>query len=217
MTTQLAAAVYRTVLSSASTLATLIHINLFSASFNPVILSYFTVQSNILVAVYFIFLTVRSWKEIAAKEADHPAGLAPRFKGAVTMAIMLTGIIYMTLLAPGHYTADRAGFFNLSNFFVHGITPLMVVLDWFFFSKKGVFKRKDIFLWTIIPLAYFVFAIIRARLGGPLTASGSHYPYPFIAIDTYGIFRVMVNVIVISGVYIGVGRLYYMLDQKLTS
>ncbi|AEC01733.1 Pr6Pr family membrane protein [Parasphaerochaeta coccoides] len=215
MNRQHGALIFRTFLCAASATATLFQIRPFSPSFSPVILSYFTIQSNILVSVYFLFLSIRSWKELIRHESQEPATLTPRFKGAVTMAIMLTGIVYMTLLAPGHLASDPRSFFNLSNLFVHGLTPLMVLLDWFLFSKKGLFLKKDIFLWTLIPIVYLTFIIIRAQFAEPFPGSSSRYPYAFIAIDTYGLSQVLLNLLVISIIYICIGWGYYALDRTL--
>ncbi len=76
--------------------------------------------------------------------------------------------------------------FTLSDVLVHYITPLMALADWLLFDPKGRYRWFHPFAWLSLPLAYQLFAVIRAPFITAPTPSGSRYPYLFIDIDALG-------------------------------
>ncbi|PTY40730.1 Pr6Pr family membrane protein [Brachyspira hampsonii] len=163
---------------------------------------YFTYQSNILVIVYFILDILNIIKK---KETFYP-----RFKGAVTMSITVTFLVYHFLLSP---TADKyIGFAYIRNVIVHYIVPVMTIFDYIIFDKKGIYKVIDPILWLIIPILYFMFILIRARVGSPFS-DGSYYPYFFIDIDKYGFKTVLRNVFFITLFFAILGYIEYFIDR----
>ncbi|OEJ15352.1 hypothetical protein BFL38_13745 [Brachyspira hampsonii] len=163
---------------------------------------YFTYQSNILVIIYFILDILNIIKK---KETFYP-----RFKGAVTMSITVTFLVYHFLLSP---TADKyIGFAYIRNVIVHYIVPVMTIFDYIIFDKKGIYKVIDPILWLIIPILYFVFILIRARVGSPFS-DGSYYPYFFVDIDKYGLKTVLRNVFFITLFFAFLGYIEYFIDR----
>lgn len=162
---------------------------------------YFTYQSNILVIVYFILDIINLIKK---KETFYP-----RFKGSVTMAITVTFLVYHFLLSP---TADKyEGLAYLRNLIVHYILPIMTIFDYIIFDKKGIYKIIDPLLWLLLPIIYFAFAVIRARVGSPFS-DGSYYPYFFIDIDKYGLKTVLRNSFFIVLFFAFLGYIEYFID-----
>ena len=165
---------------------------------------YFTYQSNILVIVYFI---LDIFSIIKKKETFYP-----RFKGAVTMSITVTFLVYHFLLSP---TADKyEGLAYIRNLIVHYIVPIMTIFDYIIFDKKGIYKIIDPLLWLIIPFVYFAFILIRARIGSPFS-DGSYYPYFFVDIDKYGLKTVLRNVFFITLFFAFLGYIEYFIDRFL--
>ncbi|MBW5394763.1 Pr6Pr family membrane protein, partial [Brachyspira hampsonii] len=163
---------------------------------------YFTYQSNILVIVYFI---LDIFNIINKKETFYP-----RLKGAVTMSITVTFLVYHFLLSP---TADKyIGFAYIRNVIVHYIVPIMTIFDYIIFDKKGIYKIIDPILWLIIPLLYFMFVLVRARVGSPFS-DGSYYPYFFVDIDKYGLKTVLRNVFFITLFFAFLGYIEYFIDR----
>ncbi|WPC24775.1 Pr6Pr family membrane protein [Brachyspira hyodysenteriae] len=163
---------------------------------------YFIYQSNILVIVYFILDIINIIKK---KETFYP-----RFKGAVTMSITVTFLVYHFLLSP---TADDyKGLYYIRNIILHYILPIMTIFDYIIFDKKGIYKIVDPLLWLIIPFVYFAFILIRARIGSPFS-DGSYYPYFFVDIDKYGLKTVLRNVFFITLFFDFLGYIEYFIDR----
>ena len=165
---------------------------------------YFTYQSNILVIIYFFLDIINIIKK---NETFYP-----RLKGAVTMSITVTFLIYHFLLSP---TAEKyEGLEYIRNIILHYIVPIMTILDYIIFDKKGIYKIIDPLLWLLIPFLYFAFILIRARLGEPFS-DGSYYPYFFVDIDKYGLKIVLRNVFFITIFFTILGYIEYFIDRLL--
>ena len=167
-------------------------------------LSYFTIISNILVFVLFTYILFKKG-ELNEKERS--------IKAAITVSIMVTFIVFHVLLVPT--LSGSLSFWN--SFFGHTYTPLLVLLDYFLFDKKGILRYRDIVYWVMIPLGYFVYANFYALVGGTFTYedSVSRYPYFFINPDLIGWWLVIVFVIVISAFVVGLSFLFVFMDHKI--
>lgn len=161
--------------------------------------SYFTIQTNILVAVW---LTVAVFYRNS--ENTHPL-LQPRIRGALTVYITVTCLVYAILLAP---LWEPTGLHLFATTITHYVTPLAFILDWLLFEKRQTYQWRYALYWLAYPLAYLIFSQIR----GALTGS---YLYPFLdrsslgwdglAQNTAGL---VVFFVVLSGIYIGINQLW---------
>lgn len=172
----------------------------------PGMLLYYTVLSNILVIICLLFFLFDDFR--GRKATDNKKLL--RIKGGVTMAILITGVIYHILLAP---IAEPKNFWTLRNFLVHYIVPWGLVLDTLIFDSRKVYRPIDPLYWTLVPLTYFAFALFNGLvLKLPIPgAKDSPFAYFFINVTKYGWNKVLVYVVCISIGYIGVGYLLYLL------
>ena len=171
-------------------------------------LLYYTVLSNLLVIASLLYFLVYDFR--GNELSDNPRLL--RFKGGVTMAILITGVIYHVLLAP---IAEPEKFWTLRNFLVHYIVPWSMVLDTLIFDTKKVYRLIDPLWWTLVPLAYFAFALLNGFiLKLPIPgAKDSPFAYFFINVTKYGWNKVMIYVLCISLGYIVVGYVLYLLKR----
>lgn len=163
-------------------------------------LTYYTILSNLFVTIGYIFV----------QQASKPltTGII-RFKGAMTMGIMLTCLVYHFMLAPLKAPHEH---YNIQNFLVHYIVPLSVLVDCVVFDKQRAYRWYDPFLWMLVPLAYSVFGILNGLVFG-ISVPGSPdspFPYFFLNVKTYGLigvfqnsFGLMVVYIVLSYVLVG--------------
>lgn len=143
-----------------------------NGNFNLDVFVYYTILSNLLCFFYFI--------------ATLTTPLI-RLKGAVVFTITVTMLIYHFLLVPAQFNmGNHEGIFSIGNLLVHYIIPILVIIDWIVFSPKGAFKTYDPLLWITIPLTYFIFILIRARLIGNIPGTNTRFPYPFINLDELG-------------------------------
>ncbi len=159
-----------------------------------VLLWYFTIFTNLLVAIVFTTLAAKS------SPAIHPSLVA-----ATTLYILLVGIIYGLLLRG---TLDLHGGEIISNTIFHVVIPILVPIFWLIFTPKGHLTRRDPLVWAIYPIAYLVYALIR----GEFT---HRYPYPFLNINTLGWPLTLLNATVIAIAFLAAGYLVVWLDTLL--
>ncbi|MBV9269892.1 MAG: Pr6Pr family membrane protein [Candidatus Eremiobacteraeota bacterium] len=121
-------------------------------------LSFFTIQSNIFAAGVLI-----------------AAALSNRFgalRGAATLYIATTGLVYALLLAGLEESLQTT--LHWVNFVLHYFTPAAVVADWAIApARLGGSYVRIIASWLSYPLLYCIYSLIRGALIG-------WYPYPFI-------------------------------------
>ena len=122
---------------------------------------YFTVLSNILAAILFAGLAIRP--EWMASNA--------RFRGAVTLYMVITGLVYAVLLRP--IEADVGLTDHWVNWVLHSLGPAAALVDWLLFPPDRRIALTTLWVWLIFPAAYLAVTLIR----GPIA---EWYPYPFL-------------------------------------
>lgn len=172
---------------------------------------YYTILSNILCFIYFSVLVIAQRKKENAL-----------IRGAVTMCIAVTGLVYHFMLNGFMGTAVGAGVpitaLSVSNILVHYAVPLLVILDYFLFVPKGQYKAMYPLAWLVLPYAYFAFAMVRAEVSTrTFTGFGgtSRYPYPFLDVDLYGWDKVILIVLAVTVAFITLGYLSFVFDRLL--
>lgn len=176
-------------------------------------LFYYTTQSNLLAIVMFGMLTFRTAAGIRKK--DPHVGYFPRFSMICAIDILLTFLVYWILLVP---TYEGVSLWTLQNLAVHAITPLLCLADYVLFTKSRHLKYRDVYLVTVYPLLYVVFATVVGFAGintyGEDINGVFRFPYFFFDYDRIG---------VLSFAYIGgllvffilVGHGFYFADRKI--
>jgi hypothetical protein len=174
---------------------------------------YYTCQSNLITLGYFggvLYWMVR-------RGTVEPA--APRLRGAVTLWILITGLISHFLLQggenplPGLVADDPARrVTNLSLFLVHYVVPALVLLDWIAFGPRRVSPWRDLWLWIIFPLGYGVTSVLRA-LAFPTVSD--RYPYFFLDPTTHGYGWVAGQFVQLGVIFAGLGAVLLLIDRLL--
>jgi hypothetical protein len=151
----------------------------FGLTFSQSSLVYFTVQSNLIAMTYFAGCVY--WMI----QRRDPAPAAPRLRGAVTLWIMITGLVAHVLLnhganpLPGLVHGNVMA--NWATFAVHYVVPVMVLLDWLLFPPHRVAPLADLGWWLLFPLGYALIALGRA-----VVYPGFVTPYPYYFLDPTG-------------------------------
>ena len=160
---------------------------------NLAVLQYFTLMSNILCAVYFTGAAVHTLRRGGT--------WLPVCKGALVMAMAITGITFHLVLAAGDFSMGPTQL--ITNHLLHTAAPLLTVLDWLLFDEKGRYRWFEPFLWGIFPSAYFVYTMIRARVSSFRFYNGSPYPYAFMDVDALGWGKVLLIFLGMAAAFAG--------------
>ena len=130
---------------------------------------YFTIQSNIAIAVICAVGGVLLLR-------DAPVGKAwAVVKLAGTVSITLTGVVFVVMLAP--VLGNRA--WNVQNTLTHVVVPAAAVADFFAAGSGTGIRRRNVLFVVIPPLLYVVYAGIGYARGWEF-ARGRNYPYFFL-------------------------------------
>lgn len=159
--------------------------------------TFFTILSNILVAVVCVTELVRpgrrsTWAAVAWLDA--------------LLAITVTGIVYNTVLA-GLYDLDGAEY--LADRLFHTVSPLLFVIGAALFGPRGLVRPRVVGLALVFPVAWLVFTLVRGALIG-------WYPYPFVDVTALGYARVALNCLLITLLFLVLAAVVSGLDRALS-
>ncbi|MFB7057442.1 Pr6Pr family membrane protein [Streptomyces vinaceus] len=172
-------------------------------------LAYFTSLTNVMAAGYFTCLL---YSMATTKQAT---AVAPRLKGAITLYLLITALVAHFMLQhganplpglvhPGHRL------WNVSDFFVHYVTPVLVLSDWILFGPRRQWAVRDAASWLLFPLGYAALVLVRAAVLPDYTPL---YPYPFLDVAAHGYVWVgrqtgilLIAFAALSGVLVGADR-----------
>ncbi|MDR2379276.1 MAG: Pr6Pr family membrane protein [Bifidobacteriaceae bacterium] len=178
--------------------------------------AFYTTQSNVLVLVWMLVMVGVTIGDIVRHGPRGGAAPWPRLGAAVMMAITVTMVIYLVILAPTFYVQGDSVYvpFTLTDDLIHIVTPCLAIADWFLFAPKGRLRWFDPPLWAIIPYAYLTFAFLWPALGGDF-GEGRRYPYPFMDVAANGVGGVALQILVLSVTLIAFGYVFVVADWLL--
>lgn len=156
------------------------------------VFAFFTVQSNVLVAVTSARLALRP-------EAGGVVQRALRLAALVGIAV--TGVVFHLVLRQ---LQELQGYAAFADLLLHTMSPLLCVVGWLCFGPRGAVDRRAVVGALAFPIAWLVFTLLRG------TAVG-FWPYPFLNIDNLGLRAVLVNcglvAVLFTGLTLGSARL----------
>jgi hypothetical protein len=154
--------------------------------------SYFTVLSNIMAVILLVMLSARP-------ESDSTAGFAV-FRGAVTVYMTATGLVYAFLIAP--VAGDVAVPEPWIDWCIHILGPIALAVDWIADPPPVRLPLESLWIWLAFPTVYLGYSLIR----GPIV---DWYPYPFLdpAEGGYGAVAAWSGVVLV--VILGFSYAYY--------
>ncbi|CAN5296261.1 Pr6Pr family membrane protein [soil metagenome] len=137
--------------------------------------SYFTIQSNTLVAAVLTAFAIKSGPD---EWLVHPF-----VRSAVAAYIAMVGLVYVVLL---RHLWTPAGAQWIADLLLHYVMPTGYLMFWLTCVRKSGLRWYDPLLWLIYPLFYLGFVLVRGKMSG-------FYPYPFIDARTLGYAGVAAN------------------------
>jgi hypothetical protein len=161
--------------------------------------SYFTILSN-LAAASMLTLPPLAPASAAARFFERGA-----VKGAVTLYMTITGLIYTFVLAA---LWSPSGWQFVADALLHDVMPALVLAYWLFFVERGTLGWSVVPYWLVFPLAYSLYTLLR----GPWAA---FYPYPFMDVAKLGLPAVLVNMAGVTALFVAVGLVLVAADRLL--
>ena len=128
--------------------------------------------------------------------------VSPLILGGLTLAILLVGIVYATLLKGLHPLSGPA---LIADRLLHDASPILMAIYWLLFVPRGRLRWSAPWWWVTFPLLYFSYALARGQLD-------HRYPYPFIDVAKLGWPQVLLNSAGIAFGFILAGFLLVWLD-----
>ncbi|ABD53443.1 Pr6Pr family membrane protein [Jannaschia sp. CCS1] len=119
---------------------------------------FFTILTNIAVAWTFLNAALRR------------DGVRPAWTAALTLAMVLVGAVYHTLLSG---ITTYVGWGAWANHGLHTFVPTACLLWWIAFAPKNRLQFRDLPMFIVWPCVYVAYALARGAQDGV-------YPYPFM-------------------------------------
>ncbi|MDT0305305.1 Pr6Pr family membrane protein [Streptomonospora wellingtoniae] len=172
---------------------------------------YFTIQSNCVLAVCFAFAAWSAWRG----RAGLPGGL----KGAATLYILITGLVFNFVLSDGPTQVPPAGAGELvgrpwwavdSSDLLHTVAPAAAALDFALFDRHRRLRWYYAPAWLVYPLAYVVFTTLRGAL---FPTAG--YPYFFIDVSLLGYSGLVRSMLLYGTAFLVLGLVLVAADRLL--
>lgn len=184
-------AVYLIAVSAWAGLVIQFYLTVNSASTFVFYISFFTILTNLLVAVAF---TMR----FAAPSSKAGAYFfKPRILTAITLYIVVVGLVYNVVL---RWLWQPKGLQLLADNLLHVVTPVLCLVYWLLFYRKSTLRWQTPFAWLWYPGIYLAYVLVR----GAVT---NQYPYPFINVVQIGYPKAFINAAVMLAVFVGLGIL----------
>jgi hypothetical protein len=194
---------YKLILIVVCMFGLLLNFGVFDGRFDFKVLRFFTVLSNLFCFVYFIISVIYLKRNFLD---ENKTTFNPTLKGIATMSITVTLLVAHFLLGGGRFIMGTT--LGISMLLSHYIVPIMMILDWLLFDKKGYITKTSPLIWSSGHLLYFLYIVVSAQFGGI-------YTYPFIDVDTLGWSRVLLNVLVLTIFFIVLGYISLAVDKIL--
>lgn len=175
---------------------------------------YYTVFVDVLVVV--AFLRSAFWEVGHGQDTHDDRERGIGLKHAVTVAVigsaMISGVSASTSFAGFVPTLAAKPFMCV-------IVPVMVVLDWLLFERKGRMHAASPFAWLGVPALYV--ACVLSAVAASRTTMGSTivtlaYPYAFMDYATLGMLQTMIAAAQAAALFLVVGYVLVALDRLLS-
>jgi hypothetical protein len=160
--------------------------------------SYFTIQSNTLVAATTLVLAL-------GRGTGSRLWAVTRLASIVGIAV--TALVHLVLLRPllhltgADWWADRL---------LHVVVPIVTLAAWLVFGPRGRLTRDQVWPALSWPVVWLVATLA-------LAPAVHWYPYPFLDVTTHGLGQVLLVCLVVAVLFVGLALGVVVLDGRLTA
>ena len=154
--------------------------------------SYFTIISNIMVAICFTTLSVKpisKWGHFFSKAQTVTA---------INVYILVVGLVYNMVL---RWLWSPKGLQLMADNLLHVVVPIWFLIYWIAWIPKVNLQWKNVFYFLIYPAVYCVYILVRGAIS-------NQYPYFFIDAAKLGYPQVALNCTVLLVVFLVLSLLH---------
>lgn len=161
-------------------------------------LSYFTVESNILVAVVCALLARDPSRDSRPLRVAHLDSV---------LCITVTGLVYVSVLRG---TVELEGLELATDFVFHTLVPVLALVGWVLFGPHGRWSTGILRSALVFPVVFLAWTLVRGAVVG-------EYPYPFIDVTALGYPRALLNAVAVTALFAVLSGLLLLADRRLAS
>jgi len=159
------------------------------------LVSYFTIQSNLLVAVAAITL---------ARDPSYDGRWWRTVRLAGLVGITVTGLVHFVLLRP---LIDLSGWDWAADKLLHMAVPALAVVGWLLFGPRPRVSLVEVRRAIAWPVAWLLWTLAVGALTG-------WYPYPFLDVEAEGWARVLAAAGMVTLLFLALFAAAYRLDRR---
>ena len=91
---------------------------------------------------------------------------------------------------------------------MHYVVPFLYLFWWAVLLPHGTLVWRDALRWLLFPLVFLAWTLLRG-------AVVHEYPYPFVDVDNLGYGAVLINSLLVGGVFVVLGLGFVAIDRML--
>ncbi len=177
------------------------------ADFNLTAWRLFSTWALLIGAIYFCISALILALGIKREAGDTPC---PMLEGMLIVAFITQAVAAISSTISDDYFPGIGGFAAV---LVYYILPILTLLDWCLFNKKGLWRPMDPFYWLALPLAYAAMIILTANM---LPSNTSLlYPVSFLDYNANGFWEMLTWLTFVGLLILIFGYIMILLDAFL--
>ena len=160
------------------------------------LVSYFTIQSNLLVALTAVQL---------ARDPQRDGRWWRPVRAAALVGITVTGLVHFVLLRP---LLDLHGASWAADKLLHMVVPLLAILGWLLAGPRPRAPWRDALSALAWPVGWLAWTLVVGTVTG-------WYPYPFLDVGDQGAASVAVTCLGVTVLFLALAALLSWLDRRM--
>ena len=185
-----------------------------AGAYSPNFPHMFTNISNLFAWVYFLVAVI--WL-VRNRDDQEAVTFAPQVKYTATISLLVTMLIAHFMLFDALFKDGQIVWHIL---LLHYVVPIMTLLDWALFDKKGKMPVWGPFAWMSLVVVYLVVVMVCAGplgmyMGGGTTGDVTRYPYTFLDPGISGVGGVAAFCGVMFAAFVALGYILFGIDRLL--
>lgn len=204
--------IFEIILLAITNIGLAIELGITTDELNFKVFNYFTIIYSVLTSIYIFAKLIYKLCNFNHKNRL----FLSRSKGLIIIGEIIVMILYHFVLSKDFKMVGEgtSSIFMISSLCLNYLVPIMVVLDYILFDRKGGFKQIDPVLWLIVPYIYFTYTMIIGAGKFLEYEQGRYFPYDFLDVRALGAGNVIFNIIVLTLLFLSIGFILYMTDMK---